>query len=190
MPFYLKRDGVVVGPYARAELKDMLKHGEIRANVPAKEEDDQFWSTLEICLSTERRQVADKPPSPIPARFRGQSFAMKSLGSTLGVSAYKKFAAATRRAARSVSGISLHRKSPRSSPRISSRNPATPTGDETRHDLIHGAIWGVGGLLAIILGRVLTAETSVDGLYWIFGGPVAFGAFLFLRGLFRLLARR
>lgn len=190
MPFYLKKDGVVVGPYARAELKDMLRHGEIRATAPAKEEGDPQWSTLEKCLSAERSQAAAKQQSPIPDRFRGKSLAMRSLGSTLGLSAYKRFAAATRQAARSVASISLHRKSSKSTQRALPRKSAAPEIDDSRHDLIHGAIWAVGGLLAIILGRVFTAETAVEGLYWIFGGPVLFGGFLFARGLVRFVARR
>lgn len=191
MPFYIKRDGKMIGPYARAELKDMLKHGEIRGTAAAREDGDREWSTVEKCLRGEKN-LADEP-SPVPARFRGTGFVPRSSRSSLGFAAYRKFAAATRHAARSVASISLHGNALRSPTKSGNRTDqaevAEPAGD-CRRDLIFGAAWFVGGLLAVILGFVLAGNSPVHGIFWIFGGPVLFGTFLFVRGIARFVARR
>lgn len=189
MPYYIKRDGKVIGPYARAELKDMLKHGEIRSTVAAKEDGDREWSTVEKCLRSEKK-VADEP-SPIPARFRGEGMVPKSLRSSLGFTAYRIYAA-TRNKARSVASIGLHPRSSQNTSRnaeIASRCEAAALANDYRRDLVFGSILVVGGVLAIVLGLVFAGESPMSGLFWIFGAPALFGGFLFFRGLCRFVAK-
>jgi hypothetical protein len=191
MPFYIKRDGKVIGPYARAELKDMLKHGEIRSTAAAKEDGDREWSTVEKCLRGEKN-LSDEP-SPIPARFRGTGMVPRSSKSSLGFAAYRKFAAATRHAARSVAGISLHGGGMRStskSVKLAPRANPAEKGTDYRRDLIFGAALCVGGVLATILGFVFAGDSPAGGLFWIFGGPALFGGFLLVRGIARFVAGR
>lgn len=176
MLIYLRKDGKAVGPYSRAELKDMLKHGEVRRDSPARKEEEKEWATVEKCLRVEK--PAASKDSPIPKRFRGSSFSIRSIGSTLGVAAYKKFAATRKSVSRSVSVSNV---------------PETPIGhrsEETKRDMIHGAIWFVGGILAIVLGYVFSSASPVEGLYWIFGGAVLFGAFLLTRGIAGIFLKR
>jgi len=191
MPFYIKRDGKVIGPYARAELKDMLKHGEVRSTAAAKEDGDRDWSTVEKCLRGEKN-LSDEP-SPIPARFRGTGFGPRSSKSSLGFAAYRKFAAATRNAARSVASISLHGGSIRTtskSVKLAPQAKVAEKGGNYRRDLIFGSALVVGGVLAIILGFVFAGNSPTSGLFWIFGGPVLFGGFFFVRGICRFVTKQ
>jgi hypothetical protein len=116
----------------------------------------------------------------------------KSLRSSLGFAAYRKFAAATRNAARSVSSISLHRKSPRSSlqaVKLAPQEKAVPVGDFIK-DLILGAAALVGSALAVIMGYVFAGNSSMSGLFWVFGVTAVLGAFFFARGICRFMAKR
>jgi hypothetical protein len=190
MPYYIKRDGKQVGPYARAELKDMLKHGEVRGAVAAKEDGDREWSTVEKCLRGEN--VVEEGPSVIPARFRGASMVPNSLRSSLGFTAYRKFAAATRNAARSVSTISLHRRSPRASVQsVKSARESGATGESADffRDLIFGSIAIVGSALAMILGFVFAGNSPMGDLFWIFGLTAIVGVIFFVRGIRRFMAK-
>lgn len=179
MLIYLRKDGQLVGPYARAELKDMLKHGEVRPNSPAKKEGEAEWSTVEKCLKVEKPAPVSKD-SPIPKRFRGGSHVIQTIGSTLGLTAYKKFATGQKGRPRSIAEVNMN----------SPQRPAADKPSETNQDLLHGAIWIVGGAICMILGYVFSSTLPAEGLYWIFGGPVIFGAILFIRGVVQVFAKR
>jgi hypothetical protein len=57
------------------------------------------------------------------------------------------------------------------------------------NDLVHGALWLVGGLVVTGVTYV-AAEARGEGYYLLAWGPVVFGGIQFLSGLFRTMFRR
>lgn len=61
--------------------------------------------------------------------------------------------------------------------------PKVPAIQSAGHDVIVGALWCIGGI-AVTAGTYSAVSTS-GGTYLICWGPIAFGGYQFLRGLFR-----
>lgn len=64
--------------------------------------------------------------------------------------------------------------------------PACPAVEPAGRDIIVGALWCVGGI--VVTAVTYSAASEGGGTYLICWGPVIFGGFQFLRGLFRALA--
>lgn len=71
MSFYLLINGEARGPYAEAELRDMLAHREVSSSTPACRAGESEWGTVDSCLAPQAAAagLVNKPKTSIPARF-------------------------------------------------------------------------------------------------------------------------
>lgn len=198
MAIYLNIHNNTLGPYSEAELRDMLQHREVRPEVMAWKEGDPEWTTLGTCLGSDS-------PAPTPVKIPGPGRGPVPAAAPVAAPAAAVPAplvptrglspAEALRAKMGTPSATAESPSPRSDPEPArkERSPSMVSqpaaisqagSGRASKDILHGALWCVGGTIATVIGYLHASDGGGGGRYFIFWGAIVFGGFQLLRGLF------